>query len=175
MRRSGSDEGKDGKERGTTRWSEAELDAAFIPNGCCRARGDVQGATYRRLLSVATAVIDTFPYSGFSTSLDALVSLTPVIALGANASLAFVPHAGQGSMEVGQTAALLHRVGLADLVAPTVDRFVDMLVLLAHDAEVRLSLREELREHLEALTDPGQVVDDLAAFLHRLGRMTRTE
>ncbi len=89
--------------------------------------------TYRRI----DLCLDTLPYNGHTTSLDALWMGVPVVTL------------------VGQTIAgragwsQLHNLGLLDLVAQTEDQFVKVAVDLAGDLERLNGLRTTMRERME--------------------------
>ena len=82
--------------------------------------------------------LDTFPYTGQTTSLDAIWLGVPVVTL------------------VGQTAAaraglsLLSNLGLPDLAASTPDEFVSGAVDLANDLPCLRELRATLRQRLQA-------------------------
>jgi protein O-GlcNAc transferase len=81
--------------------------------------------------------LDTFPYTGQTTSLDAFWLGVPVITMVGNTAVA---RAGR---------SLLWNLGLPELVAETPEQFVDVAVQLAGDhprlAEMRTSLRDRLR------------------------------
>jgi predicted O-linked N-acetylglucosamine transferase (SPINDLY family) len=82
--------------------------------------------------------LDTFPYHGTTTTLDALSMSVPVI------TLAGYNHASR----VG--VSLLTRVGLAEFVARTPDEYVELAVGLARQPQRIAGLHATLRERLLA-------------------------
>ncbi len=77
--------------------------------------------------------LDTFPFSGLMTNLEALTMGVPVVTL-----------AGP-RIESRQTLAMLHRLGLPELVATTRADYVGIAVALARDPARRRHLRDNLR------------------------------
>ena len=84
--------------------------------------------------------LDTIPYNGTTTTMEALWMGVPVITLMGNRHAARV-----GS-------SLLIRAGLSDLVAATPDAFVEIASGLAADRERLASLRSRMRARLTATT-----------------------
>lgn len=90
--------------------------------------------------------LDTFPYNGHTTSLDAFWMGVPVIT------------------RVGETCAgraglsQLHQLGLTDLAAASDQEFIDCAVALAQNLPRLARLRQELRTRLESspLMDSGR-------------------
>jgi len=87
--------------------------------------------------------LDTFPYNGHTTSLDALWMGVPVVTL-------------VGQTVVGRAGlSQLSNLGLTDLVAHTPDQYVEIVVRLASDLPKLAELRSTLRERMlqSPLTD----------------------
>ena len=87
--------------------------------------------------------LDTFPYNGHTTSLDALWMGVPVVTL-------------VGQTVVGRAGlSQLSNLGLTDLVAHTADQYVEIVVRLASDLPKLAELRSTLRERMlqSPLTD----------------------
>ncbi|NRR32627.1 tetratricopeptide repeat protein [Oxalobacteraceae bacterium] len=82
--------------------------------------------------------LDTFPFSGGLTSLEALWMGVPVLTM---------PWLRPVSR---QTLAMLEALGLADLAAPTPGAFVALACALAADLPRRQALRADLRERMRA-------------------------
>ena len=80
--------------------------------------------------------LDTFPYNGLTTTCEALWMGVPVITLEGRHPLA----------RVG--VSLLTNAGLADLLAPGVDAYVERAVHLAADRARRVELRAGLRDRM---------------------------
>ncbi len=89
-------------------------------------------AIYRRV----DVGLDPFPYAGTTTTCEALSMGVPVVTLRGAA------HAGR----VG--ASILSSVGLADLVADSENRYVEIASALARDQDRLSRLRDSLREAL---------------------------
>lgn len=72
------------------------------------------GKSYAALLGASTAVLDTFPYSGFTSILDGLATGVPVVAMGPTGPDSVLR---SGSLAPVQGAALLRTCGVGQLVA----------------------------------------------------------
>ena len=113
---------------------------------------------YLALYNSVDIALDSFPYGGGTTTLDAIWMGTPVAA-------------AVGPTSVSRSAAsILQALGLDDWVAPSVDRWVDMVVDRAADRDALRTLRRELRPRLLAspLSDVKGFVRDLEATYLRL-------
>ena len=82
--------------------------------------------------------LDTFPYHGTTTTCEALWMGVPVLTLAGDT------HASR----VG--VSLLNQVGLGELIAGSVDQYVDVAVLLASHPEKLTGLRSFLRQRMAA-------------------------
>ncbi len=105
--------------------------------------------------------LDTFPYHGTTTTLDALWMGVPVITLAGDR------HASR----VG--VSILSTLRLTELVAQTPDQYLDAAIELAGDVEKLERLRASLRERLagSALTDGRRFTANLeAAYLQMLNK-----
>jgi predicted O-linked N-acetylglucosamine transferase (SPINDLY family) len=100
-------------------------------------QGFVPRPDYLRLYHQIDIGLDTFPYNGQTTTLDAVWMGVPVVTI------------------IGQTAtgragaSLLRNLGTPELVADSPDQFVSIAVELANDARRLSTLRASLRERLE--------------------------
>ena len=95
-----------------------------------------QGGLLARYHDIDVA-LDTFPYGGMTTTLDALWMGVPVVSL-------------IGERNLGRAGlSLLSNVGLSEFATKDADGYVDVAVKLAHDlprlADLRASLRERMR------------------------------
>jgi predicted O-linked N-acetylglucosamine transferase (SPINDLY family) len=82
-------------------------------------------------------VLDTFPYNGHTTSLDALWMGVPVVSL-------------CGERPVSRAGlSQLSNLGLSGLVAHSEDEYVDLATRLANDLPRLKDLRANLRQRLE--------------------------
>jgi len=108
---------------------------------------------YFDLYNGVDIALDSFPYGGGTTTLDALWMGVPVAT-------------AVGETSVSRSAAsVLAQVGLDDWVAPSLDDFVGRLVERASDRDALRRLRRELRPRLQAspITDMPRFVRDLEA------------
>ncbi len=118
--------------------------ALFIPQGGSDARNQA------RYLHV-DAVLDTFPYSGTNGTMEALNQGVPVVAL-----------EGSRACERSSLTILAH-AGLAELVAPTPQAYVELAVRLATDEGHMRSVRSAIDTKL-----PSSVLADSAAHARNL-------
>lgn len=99
------------------------------------APGLSQGALLARYHRVDLA-LDTFPYNGMTTTLDALWMGVPVVSL-------------IGTRNLGRAGlSLLSTAGLPEFARPTVDDYVDFAVRTAQDLPALAALRAGLRGRL---------------------------
>ena len=117
-------------------------------------------ASYREVLGTYGRVdigLDTLPYSGTMTTLEALWMGVPVVALSGD------------RMAARQSAAHLTAAGLAELVARDRDGYVAIAAALAADRDRLAGLREGMRARLQA-----SPLCDTAAFTRALEGAFRT-
>ena len=108
---------------------------------------------YLNLYNSIDIALDTFPYAGGTTSLDALWMGVPLVSL-------------VGTLPTARTGlTLLKQVGLEKLAVQSIDQYVDKAVGLAGDVELLSALRAELRGRLERspLMDASQYTQNLEA------------
>jgi predicted O-linked N-acetylglucosamine transferase (SPINDLY family) len=92
---------------------------------------------YFRIYQQVDVVLDPFPYAGGTTTCDALWMGVPVVTLAGTIAV----HRGGVS--------LLRNVGLHDLIADSVDRYVDIAASLASSRQRLAELRATLRTRME--------------------------
>ncbi len=104
--------------------------------------------------------LDTFPYHGTTTTCEALWAGVPVV------SLAGTRHVSR----VG--VSLLSNVGLPDLVAHSVDEYMQIAVKLANDLPRLANLRSTLRQRMEAspLMDAPRFARNIEAAYRQMWR-----
>jgi predicted O-linked N-acetylglucosamine transferase (SPINDLY family) len=122
---------------------------------CARARAD----HLARYADVDVA-LDTLPFSGATTTCEALWMGVPVVTLAGTA------HMGRVSVSI------LENVGLGELVAQTAEDFVDIADRLARDVPRLAELRAEMRARLERspLLDAKAYTAELEAAYRRMWR-----
>jgi protein O-GlcNAc transferase len=112
--------------------------------------------TYHRI----DAMLDTFPYNGHMTSLDALWMGVPVISL-------------LGKTVVGRAGlSQLSNLGLPELVARDESEFVNIATKLAGDLPRLAKLRSELRPRMQQspLMDASKFARNVEAAYHQMWR-----
>jgi len=133
----------------------AELKAFFTSRGVAQQRIDLVErrplAAYLALYRNADIALDSHPYTGATTTCDALWMGVPVVTLAGNR-----PFTRSG-------ASLLNNVGLPELIATTREDYVRIACALAADRECLSRLGAGLRERMRAsrLTDAGGFARDL--------------
>jgi predicted O-linked N-acetylglucosamine transferase (SPINDLY family) len=96
-----------------------------------------QGALLARYHDIDVA-LDTFPYGGMTTTLDALWMGVPVVSL-------------VGERNLGRAGlSLLSNVGMAELAVTDVDAYVAQAVALSREPEKLSRLRQELRPRMRS-------------------------
>ncbi len=103
--------------------------------------------------------LDTFPFNGGMTTLDALWMGVPVVTIAGNTVVS------------RQTVSVLENIGVADELAfPDVDAYIRGAVALAKDTARLARLRREMRPRMAAspLCQPEQFVRDLEALYRRM-------
>jgi len=137
------------------RLTAAGLDARRVVLDAPRPRAD-----YLAAYGLIDVVLDTFPFSGGTTTAEALWMGVPVLAL-----------EGQRLVE-RQAGALLRAAGLAQWVAADADDFVAKAVRLGEDLPALAALRGGLREQARAsaVCDAKRFAASFAAAMHDMVR-----
>ena len=107
--------------------------------------------------------LDTFPYNGHTTSLDAFWMGVPVVTL-------------VGTTAVGRAGlSLLTNLGLPELVASTREQFVTIAAGLAHDLPRLGQLRATLRARMQAspLMDAARFARSIEAAYREMWRRNK--
>ncbi len=121
----------------------AELVARFVAAGVDPSRVDMLDRVGKTEDHLATygeidVALDTFPYNGTTTTFEALWMGVPVVTLSG----------GRHASRVG--ASILHGVGLDDLVAKSVEQYIEIAANLARDQPRCRELRATLRGRMES-------------------------
>jgi len=115
---------------------------------------------YLRAYQRIDIALDTFPYNGHTTSIDAFWMGVPVITL-------------SGKTAVGRAgASQLNNLGLPELIAQSREQFMQIAAKLAKDLPRLTELRRMLRERMQAspLMDGPRMARDLEAIYRRIWR-----
>jgi protein O-GlcNAc transferase len=142
---------------------ERRLRAAFARAGVPSERQLVfvrwQDATkFRALLASADLYLDTIGFSGFNTAFQAVRCGLPVVTR-------------EGRFMRGRLASgILREIGVDELVAPSDQAYVELVVALAKDPARRAGLRKRVLAGSERLLEDDAPVRALEAFLLRAAR-----
>ncbi|NND44243.1 MAG: tetratricopeptide repeat protein [Xanthomonadales bacterium] len=130
------------------RCGRAGMDAARVSlHGYC---------SYSRIMADYQDVdiaLDPFPFSGCTTTCDALWMGVPV-----------VTRRGE-TLVSRQSASILQQLGLHDWIAESKDDYVTAAVRLANDVSQRRALRATLRESMQSAFRPAAFAGELLALL----------
>jgi len=116
----------------------ARMAVAGIDPSRVTFRGRETLANYFAAVGNVDIALDTFPYNGATTTFDALWMGVPLVALRGGRGIS------RGSYSI------LQSLGAHELIARSVDEYVDINVRLASDAGWRAELRRTLRPRLVA-------------------------
>jgi predicted O-linked N-acetylglucosamine transferase (SPINDLY family) len=143
--------------------TQEETRRAFAALGVGPERLELRGETsgqreHLEAYGEVDVALDTFPYHGTTTTLEALLMGVPVV------TLAGATHASR----VG--VSLLTNVGHPELVAGSWEEYVRVAVALGCDVQRRAALRESLRPELlaSAICDSGAFSERLAGAYTRM-------
>lgn len=140
-----------------------EMTRALVERGVARERLDMRGpvkdpAGHLGAYHEVDIALDTFPYTGTTTTCEALYMGVPVVTLAPLASM----HAHRVS------ASLLRAAGLPELIAESAEEYVSTSAALAGDGRRLAALRSGLRERLRA-----SPLCDAPGFAERFARTVR--
>ncbi|MBV8538915.1 MAG: tetratricopeptide repeat protein [Alphaproteobacteria bacterium] len=144
------------QERVTAAMRSANVDPARV-----QMPGETESfARHLRVYNAIDVALDPFPFTGSTTSFEALWMGVPLVTL-----------AGQ-VMAARWTAAMLHALDLDDLVAHTVDGYVDLAARTAADPSMLEQLHATLRRRVESspLCDEAGRARQVGRFLRSVWR-----
>jgi protein O-GlcNAc transferase len=114
----------------------------LIDHGIDLERVSLHGASDRAAYLTAHGevdfILDSFPYTGGTTTCEALWMGVPTLTLAGNSLLS------------RQGASLLTAAGLADWVADSEDEYIAKAVSFAHNLDALVQLRAALRQQVQA-------------------------
>jgi predicted O-linked N-acetylglucosamine transferase (SPINDLY family) len=108
------------------------------------------------LIAAADVMLDTVHFNGMNTSLEAFAVGTPIVTL------------PSGLQRGRHTQAMYRRMGLADLIAPDADAFVEQAVKLANDPEHRRTVSERILRCNAVLFEDQAVVREFERFFEEV-------
>jgi len=116
---------------------------------------------YSTLLKEADVLLDSFPYSGFTTSIEALALGRPIVTL------------DTGTVLYGSQTAALYRTMQCPLleeycVATNIDEWISKIVNLSIDVDYRRIVREKVQACSSDLFEDQQAIRSWSSFLMRV-------
>ncbi len=134
------------------------MEKAFARHGLqadafVRMQSHVSGADFVALAGSCDINLDTPHWSGGITTFDVLAQDLPTLTCPSE------------TFRSRQSAALMRRMGLEELVCTDMDQYVEKAVEIARDADLRNSLRERVRHRKHLLFDDARPVDDWTRFI----------
>jgi predicted O-linked N-acetylglucosamine transferase (SPINDLY family) len=112
-------------------------------------------AEIQAILRLADVYLDSFPYSGATSIVDALQAHLPPVVMDGR------------YLRFRQAAAILRELDLSDLVAAGEQEYLDLAVRLGRESSLRMQLVEQIRTNLGK---PGNFLDS-HAFSQQMGRV----
>jgi predicted O-linked N-acetylglucosamine transferase (SPINDLY family) len=107
---------------------------------------------YLRLHLLADIALDTFQFTGFLTSLDAIACNLPI-----------VTHEGQ-LMRSRQTAGILKRINVTETIAQNQSEYIKIAVRLGLESDWRNSIVEKIKTNQAILYQDNQCIQSLEQF-----------
>ena len=110
-------------------------------------------ADFVQLQIVADVLLDSFPFGGGNTSLEALAFGTPIVTLAC-------------PMLRGRiTYACYRQMGIDDCIANSIEAYIAIALRLGTDPAYRMLVRSRILEQKHLLYDSREAVNELAGFL----------
>lgn len=151
------------------RLARKRIEEAFAARGVDPSRlwfvGPLALDDHLQLLTEVDIALDSFPYSGQTTTCECLWMGVPVVTLAGDRFSARV------------SAAILHRAGLPDWVTESRDQYVETAVSHASDLGALASLRRGLRARMAAspVLDGPRVAREMAGAILEITAKMRAE
>lgn len=109
-------------------------------------------AEYLQLQSLADVGLDTFQFTGFATTLDAIACNLPL-----------VTHQGE-IMRSRQSAGILRRLGVTETIAYSQTEYVEIAVKLGLETETRTAIKQKIKNHQSRLYNDLKCIQGLEEF-----------
>jgi len=114
---------------------------------------------YVEVLSRAAVVLDTFPYGGCLTSLEALAHAKPLVTLPSE----YV----RGRF----TLAMYEQMGFLDLVSENVDDYINLSVSIGTNTTYQNELKQKIRKYYELLHENDNSVQEWSELFWKVTGM----
>lgn len=116
---------------------------------CCIFLPRLEYSEYLQLHRLVDVGLDTFQFTGFATTLDAIACSLPI-----------VTHEGN-VMRARQSAGILRRLGITEAIAKTEAEYVEIAVELGLDSEKREAIAREIEKNRSCLYDDRDCIRGL--------------
>lgn len=100
---------------------------------------------YYKMYNEIDICLDTFPYSGTTTSCDAFLMSTPIITLG-------LPNRHSSNV----TKSMLYNMGFPELNSSSIEEYIDRAIKLANDSDKIIDYKKTIRHQFIKLMDSQQ-------------------
>ena len=140
----------------------ANLIAEFSKNGIQADQlvlnAATNGSNFLDAYNNIDIALDTFPYTGTTTTIDTLWMGVPVITLSGTA------------IHQRASSSILHHCGLSDWICNTKDEYIEKAIRLTKDLKSRQQRRLDLRQSLakSVLFNPKKFSEDFAEALNKM-------
>eukprot|EP00808_Paulinella_micropora_P001755 g39210.t1 len=115
--------------------------------------GNMNKEAWSSAIATADVMLDSYPYGGYTTSLEAFALGAPVVTL---------PH----EMLFGRHTAAYYRImGITDLIATDRQHYAELAVRVATDAPFRQRIQEHIKAHSHLLFHRNATIPEWARFL----------
>jgi len=111
--------------------------------------------SYKKLYNDIDICLDTFPYSGTTTSCDGFLMSTPIITLG-------IPNRHVSNV----TSSLLINMGFPELVTHTMDDYISVAIKLANDSDKIMYYKKNIRNQFIDLMNEQKFAKEFDSLLY---------
>ena len=119
----------------------------------CQFVKRLDSASFADVTTLADVFLDSVGWSGCNSSLEAIAQNIPILTLPGN------------TMRSRHTRAMLHMMGMDDMIAANVEEFVSLAIRLGQDAAYRQSVSERVAQNKTKLYGDLTPVRALEQFL----------
>jgi predicted O-linked N-acetylglucosamine transferase (SPINDLY family) len=112
--------------------------------------------SYKNLYNNIDICLDTFPYSGTTTSCDGFLMGTPIITLS-------IPNRHVSNV----TSSILQNMGFPELVAYSINEYIDISIKLANDMDKIIYYKQNIRNKFLELMNEKIFTDNFDKLLYQ--------
>lgn len=112
--------------------------------------------SYKQMYNNIDICLDTFPYSGTTTSCDGFLMGMPIVTYS-------IPNRHVSNV----TASLLYNMGFPELVAKSINEYIDISIKLANDMDKIIFYKQTIRQKFMELMNEKNFVRDFDKLLYQ--------